>query len=491
MVFNEQMKRKQLLDYLNQADQLQRIADHYPLAVARLWRPYCHRWDGKGAKAARVRGCGKVMQHVKNDLYHCDHCNITEIRTSQRQAILSLGSEATLISGGNRSGKSEAGCMLAVAYANGSKEWWVRNWLELNNLPLDLIPEEPGEVWVSALSYGDALTYLRPKLKKYCPTNSKFIRWRAQDRASVLFENGGKILSMSADSGREKYQGGAVSLVLLDEEHPQSIFDECMLRCIDYKGKVLLTMTPLKGITWPHDIFFENIQPGYTQYAISGLDNPWISSVKLRRAIAHMSEESQRSRLFGDFTNQSGVVYPEMKRAIHVVKSFEPPEDWPRDRSIDFGTKNPFACLFFAHDEKDDVLHVYDEYYATERTTIENGRRLNKKYPDTKFRWTVADPESRDGRLTLARECNIETKTAPKHLGVVETINYVKERLSLDANGNPHLVIHDNCKHLLKEFRLYRWSDGAGKDKPIKKYDHGLDALRYQITFLKRYLQYQ
>ena len=84
----------------------------------------------------------------------------------------------------------------------------------------------------------------------------------------------------------------------------------------------------------------------------------------------------------------------------------------------------------------------------------------------------------------------METKTAPKHLGVVETINYVKERLALDAEGRPHLIIHDRCKNLLKEFRLYRWSDGAGKDKPIKKHDHGLDALRYQITFLKRYLQY-
>jgi len=431
------------------------------------------------------------MRRISGNLYRCDYCDITEQRTSQREAILSLGSEATLISGGNRSGKSESGCMLAVAFAGGRKEWWVREWLRLNNLPPDLIPEEPSEVWVSALSYGDALTYLRPKLEKYCPLNTRFIRWRAQDRASAIFPNGGKILSMSAESGREKYQGGAVSLVILDEEHPQDIFDECMLRCIDYKGIVVLTMTPLKGITWPHDIFFENPQSGYTQYAISGLDNPWISSVKLRRAISHMSEESQRSRLFGDFTNQQGVVYPELSRSIHVVESFDPPAHWPRDRSIDFGVKNPFACLYFAHDERDDVLHVYDEYYATERTTVENGRILNNRNPNTDFRWTVADPESRDGRLTLSRECGIETKNAPKHVGVIETINWVKERLALDAEGKPHLIIHNNCRNLLKEFRLYRWSEGAGKDKPIKKNDHALDALRYEVAFLKRYMLHQ
>ena len=176
---------------------------------------------------------------------------------------------------------------------------------------------------------------------------------------------------------------------------------------------------------------------------------------------------------------------------MHVVNPFDLPADWPRYRSIDFGVKNPFACLYFAHDESDDVLHVYDEYYATERTTVENGRILNQRTPDTHFTWTVADPESRDGRLTLARECNIDTKNAPKHVGVVETINTVKERLAPDAEGKPHLIVHSNCKNLLKEFRLYRWSDSAGQDKPIKRYDHALDALRYQCIFLKRYQMFQ
>jgi phage terminase large subunit len=107
---------------------------------------------------------------------------------------------------------------------------------------------------------------------------------------------------------------------------------------------------------------------------------------------------------------------------------------------------------------------------------------------DPPVEWTVADPESRDGRLLLARECNISTK--PAHKAVLDGINSVKERLSLDANGKPHLLIHDNCKELIREFRLYRWSEGAGKDRPIKKYDHGLDALRYQVVLLQKYMRH-
>ena len=322
---------------------------------------------------------------------------------------------------------------------------------------------------------------------------TKFVRWKAQDRAHALLPNGGKILSLSAEAGREKFQGAGVSLVVLDEEHPKDIFDESMLRCIDFKGKVICTMTPLKGITWVHDVFLENPQIGYGQYGISGLDNPFVSSVKLRKAIAHMSEASQRSRLFGEFTNQSGLVYQEFDRNIHVVEPFEIPEHWPKDRSIDFGVRNPFCCLFFAHDEHDDVLHVYDEYYVTEKTSLENGRSLNnrQRFKRETYRWTVADPESRDGRMTLMRECGIDTKPAPKHLGVVETINWVKERLALDTAGKPHLVIHSNCKHLIKEFRLYKWAKSEKGDRVVKANDHALDSLRYEIAFLKRWQLHQ
>jgi hypothetical protein len=140
----------------------------------------------------------------------------------------------------------------------------------------------------------------------------------------------------------------------------------------------------------------------------------------------------------------------------------------------------------------DDVLHCIDEHWATEKTTLQNGRIINQKFKKYfPIDFAVADPESRDGRLLLARECNLPTKIAPKFLGVIDTINIVKERLALDAEGKSHLIIHDNCVNLLKEFRLYRWSEKAGKQTVIKKYDHGLDALRYLCAFINRMLMHR
>ena len=475
-------------------NQLINIVKSYPLAVSRLWVPYCHRWDGKGKESERARGCGNAMDMIGLGVYRCAQCGIEEKRTSQREAAIRFmdTDEAFLCTGGNRAGKTQFGAQLAIAIAAGRDEWYVQEWLRINNLPKDLIQRKPQTVWYAALSYGDALEYGRPKLEQYAPSGTKYTRWRAQDRASMRLPNGGRIVSLSVEAGREKFQGASVKFVWLDEEPSVEVFEECMLRVVDTKGKILITATPLKGLSFLYDFFVDNPPSGFSRYALSGLDNPYISSNKLKRAVAHLSEASQNARLFGMFTSQSGLVYPEFDRAVHVVKPFAIPDHWPRDIAIDFGVRNPFAALWIAHDEDNDCLYVYREYYKREKTTLENGRMiiaLGAKDPD--LRWIVADPESKDGRLLLARELGLHTKPAPKHYGVAETINLVKDRLKLNAEGVPALMVFQSCKELIKEFRKYKWSKSKGKDRPDKQYDHGLDALRYEIAFLYRFRKHR
>jgi phage terminase large subunit-like protein len=468
---------------------LQEVQEAYPLALAQLWTPYCHRWDGKATASDRAIGCGQPMKRLGGKIWTCEKCNITEKRTSQLDAFLDMGAEATAIFGGNRAGKTEMAAMYTVATAAGTNEWWVKQWLVNNNLPLDLIQEQPTTVIASALSYGDALGYVRPKLSKFLPKNTIYKSWNAQNKAKAILPNGGEIISMSADSGRKKYQGISAALCWLDEEHPLDIFEECLLRTIDLKGTILLSMTPLLGLTWPNELFILNSNNvSFKYHKISGLDNPWVSSVKMRKAVSHLSEEGQASRLYGDFTNQTGLVYPEFDRKLHVIEPFDIPKSWKRYRAIDFGVVNPFCCLVFVHDESDNTLYCVAEYFQTEKTTVHNGNEIKRRFKKYEpFEYTVCDPESKDGRLILARHCDIPNKSAPKHLGVINTINLVKGKLAPDAEGKPHLYIFNNCKELLKEFRLYSWKkSNNGKDGVKKQYDHGMDSLRYMIAFLYR-----
>ena len=37
------------------------------------------------------------------------------------------------------------------------------------------------------------------------------------------------------------------------------------------------------------------------------------------------------------------------------------------------------------------------------------------------------------------------------------------------------------CTDSIREFALYRWSEGAGQEKPLKENDHAMDEIRYFV----------
>ena len=466
-----------------------RVHRQTPLAISRLWVPHCHRYLGIGEEQERERGCGQEMIRRGPGVYFCPGCNITEERTSQRDCLIDMGREVTAIIGGNRSGKSQAGAMLSVAYAAGRGQKWVRDWLDLNDLDEDLIPEKPGNVWVSSLSYADGLSYLRPKLDMYLPHGTKRYFWNSQNQARAVLPSGGVITCKSADSGHSKYQGASIDFAWLDEEHPEEVYSEVLLRLVDRHGKCLLSLTPVRGLSWIQDQFVTRSLDGYKTRRLSSLDNPWISSKKIRQTVQHMSDESIKTRLYGDFTKQQGLIYPEFDFDRHIYKGplTDLKREWPRFRSIDFGTRHPFCCLWAALGP-DKTVYIYRELYRTEKTTIENGNEINRlSKDDPRYEFSVADPESRDGRLTLARSCRIQTHPALK--SVIEGINVVKEYLHPDANGQVHLYIFPSCKNTIREFRLYRWAKNQDRDFPKKTDDHAMDSVRYLLMSLDRYLR--
>src|SRR5215469_7453716 len=53
----------------------------------------------------------------------------------------------------------------------------------------------------------------------------------------------------SYDQGRESFQGTNRDLVWLDEEADRTIYVECLLRTMTTNGLLMLTFTPLLGMT--------------------------------------------------------------------------------------------------------------------------------------------------------------------------------------------------------------------------------------------------
>jgi phage terminase large subunit-like protein len=63
--------------------------------------------------------------------------------------------------------------------------------------------------------------------------------------------SGGKsrLVFKSYDQGRESFQGTEQHMIWLDEECHLDVFTECLTRTMTTDGLVLLTFTPLQGMT--------------------------------------------------------------------------------------------------------------------------------------------------------------------------------------------------------------------------------------------------
>ena len=67
----------------------------------------------------------------------------------------------------------------------------------------------------------------------------------------ILHVSGGtsRLQSKSFDQGREAFQGTATPWIWLDEECPDDVYGECLMRTMTCNGLILMTYTPIQGLT--------------------------------------------------------------------------------------------------------------------------------------------------------------------------------------------------------------------------------------------------
>ena len=214
-------------------------------------------------------------------------------------------------------------------------------------------------------------------------------------------------------------------------------------------------------------------------------DNPYLSKDFLETLEA-MTGPQRRRMLDGVWCEGGGAVYDEFDEVQHVHKGPMPAgwQHWEKVRGIDFGYTNPFVCLWGAIDQ-DGRLWIYRERYVAKQTVQIHAAAIKSMEPKTtSYRWTIADHDAED-RATL-HEAGIFTQRASKN--VERGIKAVKERLKVQPDGRPRLIICDSCPETISEFYDYAWqpqSDGRNaKEAPLKDRDHAMDPIRYMVMKL-------
>lgn len=86
----------------------------------------------------------------------------------------------------------------------------------------------------------------------------------AVDSFKVKHESGGwsRIGFLSYDQKRRAFQGTSKDIILLDEEPPNDVYSECVMRTMTTDGMVLVTATPLLGLSEFIQEFMDNADHG-------------------------------------------------------------------------------------------------------------------------------------------------------------------------------------------------------------------------------------
>lgn len=421
--------------------------------------------------------------------------SIADMHTPPKQHQKQLAFHRSLaksrfVFGGNRTGKSVCGAVETIWYATGLH-------------PFVKI-EHACDGWVVSLTRQVQRDVAQAKILQYLPPEwiVKTVMVSGSSFAPAhgvidfilvknIFGSVSKIGFRNCEQGRERFQGVSLDYVWFDEEPPEEIYDECLLRLLDRGGVHWVTMTPLKGRSWVYErIYLRQEQiPNLACFWMSWDDNPYLSYEEKCYLIANLSPDVLESRQYGRFVATEGLVFPNFDIA-NVIEPMiiEQPDAYYL--ALDPGYRNPTAAVWVM--VVGENLYVVSDYEVAGLTVAEHSQAIIQRTAD--LGWDLKQLriliDSAANQRTSA--CEISTAMQYRNHGLMVDTNVnknlaqglleMKARFG-NAEGQRSLFVFKNCVHVISELRGYYWGDG---EQPQKLNDHTIDALRYIVMDWQR-----
>jgi phage terminase large subunit-like protein len=389
----------------------------------------------------------------------------------------------------NRVGKTETmgGYEVACHLTGQYPAWWegrrfakpIRVWAagDTAKTTRDAIQEKMIGPWDdrgTGLILGDCLLNVSPKQGIA----------NAAEIVSVKHVSGGSstLMFKSFDQRREAFQGTEQDIIWLDEECPQDIYEESLTRTLTNNGMVILTFTPLLGLTPLIEGFLEggSIQDpknNGTKHVIlaSWDDAPHLDHQAKEDMLGEYQPYQRDARSKGIPQLGSGAIYP-VSEDDYTVPDFPIPDHWPRWFAMDVGW-NRTAAIHFAWDRDVDVIY---EYYCHYRSEGEPSVHVHGIKAPGDWIPGVVDPAARgrsqvDGQqlIQMYRDLGLELSAANN--SVESGIYSVWQRLSSGRLKTFKIA----CAPVVQERRLYRRDV---KGHVVKEKDHAMDTERYGVV---------
>ena len=391
---------------------------------------------------------------------------------------------------GNRVGKTLGGCAETVYHATGQyPKWW-------KGLRL----QKPKEIWVAGVSLGavrgalmqlymggkDTSDFGKGLIPKNTIVDYGWNRHASKvlDFVRVKHKAGHEVVIWfkAYEQGRDKFQSDKIDFIHLDEEPPEDIFGECAARTMGTGGGMILTMTPLKGMTEVCLRFLEpkeSEQPFYGHVQATIWDNPFIPEDEKLATISGYEAHQLEARTKGIPALGSGMIYP-VAEEQYLVEPFPIPDYWKFAYGLDFGW-NSTAAVFAVVNPESRVVYLYDTYkQASDQNEGYFTHTSNLKGKGAGVIPGAGDPagqqsNQKDGEklMELFNDEGLDLKPADNSVEAGLT-----KILQMLRSGELKIFNTPEMYPLLREMRKYHRDE---KGKVRKKDDHLCDAMRYLI----------
>lgn len=398
--------------------------------------------------------------------------------------------------GGNRSGKTTGGGAETVMRLTG-------------NHPYQDVPRPPVRGRAVGVDFDQGVEkILIPQIQKWLPPSELIMgSWEesySKSLHTLTLANGSFLEFMSYDQAVTKFSGTSRHFVWFDEEPPEDIFNECLLRLVDVGGCYYITVTPLEEMSWTYDRLYEPWKNKTRQtidvFEVDTADNIHINMDVMDELLEGMSEAEIETRKTGSFITHTGLVYKEAFTSENVLDEDILETDrwntihrkWGHFEMLDHGYTNPTAVLWGAYDDEGRII-IYDEYYERKKLVMENAANILERRQSLRIvpHYTVGDPSI--ANTDPITGTSIHTEYAEHGVFIGLGNNNVAGGIARVAHRfkKKLLFISPRCTNFLWEIQRYRWARFASskiavrnnnKETPVKKDDHLLDALRYGVV---------
>ena len=398
---------------------------------------------------------------------------------------------------GNRVGKTECGAMEAARVLLGRHPF-------INQ----------GEVWSFCPSFDEQKDTTQKKLLTYLPesriVDRIWLRKGILKELTIKADDGRttKITFKSYEQGREKAQGAGKTFILFDEEPPKDIYEECFVRQeAGIKLYLMLTMTPIKGLTWVYDrLYLNTTSPDIFVSKAGWNDNPFLGEEQIAIMSRNLTETALKVRRDGDFVRMTGLVCAWFDRTVHVVDIKELPigDDY---FGLDFGFSAPSAGLWVRVDREFNFW-IFDGFYEKGLTNPKI-QEIIKLKEEGLSRVTRIGDSAQASDIKQLKDNGISIEGVKKEVGTSKEnwdeyrARIMEERGQIqELTGKPKLFISSSLytmdeegeKHnfLVKEIENLRWEETKTemgieqKSTWGKQPNHAIDAFSYVVaTILK------